>query len=227
MAQFKTGWGCKESIANESTVGNFVGNGSTPFEILSGTWKISLQTVDGETHKVLECVAAGSAWLDRKFLAINNVEAAYGSWRFLLRHAPSATPTIVAVTSSARGTSAATNGHCIRAYNTEVRLSRYSAGAYTDISTFSYFGASIELVEWHPTRRFDNTWVINGRSAPWGIYPAWSPWAQGNPAIVDANYAVSEGLSITANAGDWVSLGTLRDNNAFTKFLGEFGPSEV
>jgi hypothetical protein len=34
-------------------------------------------------------------------------------------------------------------------------------------------------------------------------------------------------MSFTANAGDWLSLGTVRDTYALTKFLGEFLPTEV
>lgn len=227
MVQMKTGWGVKQSVANENTVGAFVGQGSSPFEIRSGTWKISTQTVDGELHKVLECVAAGTCWLDRRFLAINNAEAAYGSWRGLMYHAPSATPTLLAVTASAVGAPSAVNGYVLRYYNTEARVTRYAAGVYTDIATLPSPGAATALAEFQVQRRFDNNWRFSGRLVPTAYgTPDWTPW-QTSGYVSEATYTTSEGMSFTANAGDWLSLGTVRGNYALTKFLGEFAPTEV
>ena len=227
MVQLKTGWGSKVSIANESTAGNFVGNGSTPFEILSGTWKVSTQTVDGELHKVIECVAAGTVWLDRKFMGINSTEAAYGSWRGLFYHAPSATPTTVALTATAKNTPSVTTGYYFRGYNQEARFGRYSAGAFTDIRTLPAPGAALSLVDFQTGRKFNNEWQQSARLAPGAYGLTWTDWQTSSPADVSATYLTSEGVSFTANAGDWLSLGTVRDNFAFTKFLGEFIPTEV
>jgi hypothetical protein len=218
-AQLKTGWGSKVSIANENTVGNFVGNGSTPFEILSGTWKVSTQTVDGELHKVIECVAAGTVWLDRKFMNVNSSEAAYGGWRFFVSHATSATPTTIALTATAKNTPAVTTGYYLRVYDTETREGRYSAGVYTDFETLATGGGSTVPIEVQVRRRFDNVWQHHNRR----IGQAWLT----SGSDTDATYLTSEGVSITANAGDWISLGTVRDTYALTKYLGEFDPAEV
>jgi hypothetical protein len=215
----KTGWGSKVSIANENTVGNFVGNGSTPFEILSGTWKVSTQTVDGELHKVIECVAAGTVWLDRKFMNVNSSEAAYGGWRFFVSHATSATPTTIALTATAKNTPAVTTGYYLRVYDTETREGRYSAGVYTDFETLATGGGSTVPIEVQVRRRFDNVWQHHNRR----IGQAWLT----SGSDTDATYLTSEGVSITANAGDWISLGTVRDTYALTKYLGEFDPAEV
>lgn len=226
MVQLKTGWGAKISIANESTAGNFVGNGSTPFEILSGTWKTSLQLVDGELHKVIECVAAGTVWLDRKFMNINSTEASYGSWRGLFYHAPSATPTTVALTATAKNTPSVTTGYYFRGYNQEARFGRYAAGAFTDLRTLPAPGAALALAEFHTTRNFKDEWQQNARLAPGAFGPIWTDW-QTSVADTSATYLTSEGMSFTANAGDWLSLGTVRDTYALTKFLGEFLPTEI
>jgi len=227
MVQLKTGWGSKVSIANESTVGNFVGNGSTPFEILSGTWKVSTQTVDGELHKVIECVGAGTVWLDRKFMNINSTEAAYGSWRGLFYHAPSATPTTVALTATAKDTPSVTTGYYFRGYNQEARFGRYSAGAFTDLRTLPAPGAALALANFQTGRKFNNEWQQSARLAPGAYGPTWTDWQTSSPPDVSATYLTSEGMSFTANAGDWLSLGTVRDTYALTKFLGEFIPTEV
>jgi hypothetical protein len=225
-AQLKTGWGAKVSIANESTAGNFVGNGSTPFEILSGTWKTSVQTVDGELHKVIECVAAGTVWLDRRFMNINSTEASYGSWRGLFYHAPSATPTTVALTATAKATPSVTTGYYFRGYDAEARFGRYNAGVFTDIRTLPAPGAALALAEFHTTRKFNNEWRQNARLAPGAFGPTWTDW-QTSAVDTSATYLTSEGMSFTANAGDWLSLGTVRDTYALTKFLGEFLPTEI
>jgi len=218
-AQLKTGWGSKVSIANESTVGNFVGNGSTPFEILSGTWKVSTQTVDGELHKVIECVADGTVWLDRKFMNINSTEAAYGGWRFFVSHADNALPTTIALTATAKNTPAVTTGYFLRVYNTLTREGTYNAGIYTNFELLGTGGGATEPLEVQVRRRFDNVWQHHNRR----IGQAWLT----STSDTEATYLTSEGMSITANAGDWISLGTVRDNFAFTKYLGEFDPSEV
>jgi hypothetical protein len=218
-AQLKTGWGSKVSIANESTAGNFVGNGSTPFEILSGTWKVSTQTVDGELHKVIECVAAGTVWLDRKFMNINSTEAAYGGWRFFVSHADNALPTTIALTATAKNTPAVTTGYFLRVYNTLTREGTYNAGIYTNFELLGTGGGATEPLEVQVRRRFDNVWQHHNRR----IGQAWLT----STSDTEATYLTSEGMSITANAGDWISLGTVRDNFAFTKYFGEFDPSEV
>lgn len=227
MVQLKTGWGAKISIANESTAGNFVGNGSSPFEILSGTWKTSVQSVDGELHKVVECVAAGTVWLDRRFMNVTNTEAAYGSWRGLVYHAPSATPTTIGLTATAKATPSVTTGYYFRAYDQEARFGRYNAGAFTDVRTLPAPGAALALANFHSGRKFNNEWQQSARLAPGAYGPTWTDWQTSSPADIDSTYVTSEGMSFTANAGDWLSLGTVRDTYALTKFLGEFLPTEI
>lgn len=219
MAQFKTGWGSKVSVANESTVGAFVGQGSSPWEILSGTWKISTQTVDGELHKVLECVAAGTCWLDRRFMAINNVEAAYGSWRFFVYHATSGTPTTVGLTATAKATPSVTTGYYLRVYDLQTRNGYYNAGAFTDFETWSTGGGVTVPLELQVRRSSSNLWQHHLRRIGYD----WS----NTGTDTEATYTTSEGMSFTANAGDWISLGTVRDGFALTKFFGEFAPTEV
>jgi len=58
--QFKTDWGVTASNTN-ITGGNIEG---TPIWVSTGTWKVSTDTIDGQTVKVLENVAAGIAYLD-------------------------------------------------------------------------------------------------------------------------------------------------------------------
>jgi hypothetical protein len=232
-AQLKTGWGAKVSIANESTVGNFVGNGSSPFEILSGTWKTSLQLVDGELHKVVECVAAGTVWLDRKFMNINSSEASYGSWRLSYGHAKDTVNVAhigLTSTSKAAWDAASNTGYVLRLSATAAgdKLLRYSGGGAANLC-FNMPNSSATTNQVQITRRFDNVW--QGYQTPYIVAanalltPPWAPSADG--PFTDATYTTSAGMSFTFNPGDWVSLGTVRDTYALTKFLGEFDPREV
>jgi len=52
---FHTDWGVTESPANETA--GYLSN--TPFEISTGTWKITTDTIDGKECKVIECISAG------------------------------------------------------------------------------------------------------------------------------------------------------------------------
>lgn len=217
--QFQTAWGIKQSVANESTVGNFVGSGSSPFEILSGTWKVSIQEYNGELHKALECVSAGTVWLDRSWMNINSTEAAYGAWRFLVSHADSATPTTIALTATAKETPSVTTGNYVRVYNTETRMGTYNAGSFTDFETLATGGGATAPLEVQARRRFDNVWSHHNKL----LGAAWLTSAEDT----NATYTTSAGMSVTANAGDWVSLGTVNGDHGLTKYLGEFSPLEA
>lgn len=233
MAQFQTGWGSKVSIANESTAGNFVGNGSTPFEILSGTWKVSTQLIDGVISKVVECVAAGTAWLDRKFMNINSTEAAYGSWRLSYGHAKDTVNVAhigLTSTNKAAWDAASNTGYVLRLSATAAgdKLLRYSGGGAANLC-FNMPNSAAVTNQVQITRRFDNSWqgyctpgIVSANAI---LAPPWAPSTDG--PFVDSTYTTSAGMSFTFNPGDWVSLGNVRNNYPLIKYFGEFDPREV
>lgn len=230
-AQFKTDWGCKESLASENTVGAFVGNGSTPFEILSGTWTLGTQVVNGELHKVIRCVSAGSLWLDRKFFNINSSEASYGSWRLVYGHTKTGANTArISLTSTIKGNynTAGNTGYVVTLAGTLSgdRLSAYNAGALTTVLNMNDSLKPTSALQ--ITRRFDNSWqgyeTPNVVTDPQVTAP-WAPSADG-PAV-NASYVASAGMCFALTDNDWISLGNVRGDYAITKFLGEFDPREV
>jgi hypothetical protein len=214
--QFKTDWGCKQSIADESTVGNFVGNGSTPFEILSGTWNLGTDIVDGEPVKTITCVNAGTLWLDRKFMGVNNTEAAYGSWRWDLDHTGSVGTSQIGITCSAKSASASHNGYRMTYDGAGTRVLYRHAAA---VDTYLFGFASLGQV--HVTRRFDNYWY--GSVKPFG---SWLDFGAA-PGTLDATYTTSEGMCFDLTPGDKLRVATVRGELGPTKFLGEFLPYEV
>lgn len=216
-AQFKTDWGCKESLANESTVGAFVGNGSTPFEILSGEWKLNDSVQYGELTKSIECVSAGTLWLDRKFMNINSSEAAYGSWQLRLYH-PNGANSYVGLVCSSKSTFASHNGYAIKMDVNNTRgVIRHAAAVETAV-----VGLPVGETN-HVCRRFDNVWSGYSRyEAGFMIF-----WNDVGYTWTDSTYTTSEGMCFTMNAGDKIGLSSVAGNNGLTKFLGEFDPKEV
>jgi hypothetical protein len=236
-AQFKFDWGCKQSVTTENTAGAFVGGGSTPIEILSGTWSVGYETITnywgvGEVIKVLRCHATGTAWLDRKFMSINDTEGSYGAWRLSYGHIKDAVNVAhIALTSTAKAAwdAAGNTGYVLRLSATMAgdRLLRYSGGGAANL-VFTMPNSLAPTNQLQVTRRFDNLW--QGYQTPNMIVDPqitvpWEPSTDG--PNTDATYTTSQGMSFSLNAGDWVSLGSLRSEYALTKFLGEFDPREV
>lgn len=216
MVQLKTGWGAKVSIANESTVGNFVGNGSTPFEILSGTWNLNPSIQFGETTKTIECIAAGTLWLDNSFLRVNSAEGAYGSWQLRLTH-NAGTASYVGLACSSKSAFASHNGYALKfdIVNTKSVI-RHAAAVENYVVGLPSGEVS------HVTRRFNNVWAGYSRR---DAFP--NLWNDVGFTGTDATYTSSLGMCFTLNAGDRLSLSTVRGQNSLVKYLGEFSPTEV
>jgi len=83
----QTNGAAQESIANETS--GYLSN--TPFEITSGTWKVSEDTIDETPVKVLECVSAGVAAIPVTSLYQNQKEAARGTFEFWIYNATGST----------------------------------------------------------------------------------------------------------------------------------------
>ncbi len=58
---------------------------NTPFQVKSGSFKISADTIEGEAVKVIECVTSGSIYIDTAYLDQTETEAAYGTWEFWIK----------------------------------------------------------------------------------------------------------------------------------------------
>jgi hypothetical protein len=216
MVQLKTGWGSKVSIANESTAGNFVGNGSTPFEILSGTWNLNVSTQFGESTKTIECIAAGTLWLDNKFMGVNTAEGSYGSWRIRMTHV-NGTNSYIGLCCSSKSAFSTHNGYAVKFDTVGTKsIIRHAAA----VETFILGIPAGQLFQ--VTRRFDNVW--NG-FARLDSFP--QLWNNVGFTGTDATYTTSQGMCFTLNAGDRLSLGSVDDNNSLVKYLGEFSPEEV
>jgi hypothetical protein len=72
---WRTDWGVKESVANVTA--GYLEN--SPFQVISGTWKISADTIRGVEAKVIECVAAGALYIPTSTMRMTPTQAAYGT----------------------------------------------------------------------------------------------------------------------------------------------------
>jgi hypothetical protein len=73
-----TGYGAHESSGN--TTAGYLEN--TPFQVQSGSFKVSVQTVNNRPTKVIQCVTAGIVSIPTSCFQQTPTEAAYGTWEW-------------------------------------------------------------------------------------------------------------------------------------------------
>jgi hypothetical protein len=95
---FKTVYEGVSTTANISTVGAPLDK--TPFKVASGTWKISADTINGIPCKVIECVSAGSCYIDATLLN-QGLTQPEGKWLFwFYKNAAGSNSSIQVITST-------------------------------------------------------------------------------------------------------------------------------
>ena len=87
---WKTDWAA--NVSDAAVTSGFLEN--TPFEVISGGWKISMDTINGQDVKVMEDTAVGSIVLDCSVMGQGETDAAYGEWEFWFKREASGTDTI-------------------------------------------------------------------------------------------------------------------------------------
>jgi hypothetical protein len=91
---FKTDYGVCESVSAESAPGEL---SNSPFRKESGTWKISTDTIGGDTCKVIECVTTGICQIPSAYFHGDDTQAAYGSFEFWVNKKADANTSIVGI----------------------------------------------------------------------------------------------------------------------------------
>jgi hypothetical protein len=204
--QFKTDWGVRESVGNETT-NMRVGVNSSPFEINSGTYQMSLDVIDGVPVKVIECIGAGEIVCPTSLFEATPTEAAFGTWDFWLSHANAST-TICNII-SAVNTGAPAPGYHIRVTNAEV-LELRENGVGVIITAGTAFGVdTFERIRL--TRRYDGRFdlYLNGVN-------------QGN--ATDLTGMLSNFMVFDLDAGDKLAYSDQRGDHSFVKYLGVIAP---
>lgn len=121
------GPGALETVSNV-TAGPLPG---TPFEVNSGTFKTTYDTINGEPVKVIECVADGVIYAPWSRLQNNETEAAYGTWEWWAENLDASIDTYIFCASFVGNyNNANQDGYLFSASATEaVRLYEVSSGS--------------------------------------------------------------------------------------------------
>lgn len=196
---FKTEWGVRESVANETA--GFVGVNSSPFEIISGTWQINNEVIDGKLCKIIECVAAGVIAVPTNVFEGDPTEHAYGTWEFWISKADAS---VLYVGFISTDQTVGANGYNFRC-NADESVVIEEAGVGNVVT-----GGTVSATAWNRckvTRRYDGLFegFIDGTSFGTGT---------------DTTVGTSDYLVIDADAGDKIAYSGLRGNHAITKSQG-------
>ncbi len=196
LVQYKTDWGTKVSTANV-TAGYL---GDTDWEVSTGTWKITTDTINGNKVKVFENVAAGMLYLPiDKFMTAE--DAAYGTLEFqMLKPGTGASNILLSDSIATAGTG---NNYNI-IYRSDETVD-FREGTSTKID-----GGSFAADTWHKvklTRRYDGLFdmIINGTS-------------QGT--VTDATTTSINYLILDLDAGGKIAISDKKGNNSIIKKLG-------
>jgi hypothetical protein len=205
----KTDWGVHESVA--AVTSGYLEN--SPFQVGSGSFKISKDTISGDNVKVIECVSSGYVYLLKDFLHQASTEAAYGTWEWYMNKATDGNSTYLNFIASTLGpeNAAGQNGYGILFSVGEAYILRKSVSGTP--SNLVYELNAITYNQWHKvkvTRTNNNSFTLylddDLISADLGTNP-----------IVDSATTTSSYIIIDLDAGDKVAYSDPYGQYAITK----------
>lgn len=191
------------SVDEGGVVDGRLSNTPWRFADTTGRWKIVDVPSLGRDAKMIECTTAGILYTSISILGINEVEAAYGTPRIMLRRGPGATTRAIVIASVPRGpTDPNQNGYQLSITSLfSVRYERIDSGVITTL-----FASATGVVTdapydyWIPRRTRDGRIHVftNGKLVtPTGGYT--------NP-FTDNTHKSSKYLVLQLSAGDRVGL---------------------
>lgn len=206
--QFKTEWGATASNVN-ITSGQIEG---TPFWVDSGTWKVSTDTINGQTVKVLENVVAGVVYLDTSEIEGSPEQDAYGTWEWWLYQADAAkTENIYIVSDTMDGTN---DGYDVQFYgsNGYIYLGEITGGGWATLDTSDGTYPTATWHKFHITRSDSGAFVLYINDAASGI------------AVTDTTKTTSTYFVIGLGAGDKIGLSDQLGDHSIWKAQGVVAP---
>lgn len=201
--QFATSWGVKSSIAASESAGMYLGYNSSPFNVISGTWKMSVDSIEGRICKVMECVTDGVIALPTNYFEATPTEAAFGSWNFWTYKTDAGVIDVDIIASSTT-----VSGYSLQhAADESLVIREVGVG---NVAT----GGTASHSEWHNhfiSRRYNGlfTGYVDGVS-----------WGSGT----DLTTTTASYVLIEADAGCKIGYSDVRGGHNFVKYLGELVP---
>jgi hypothetical protein len=212
-ALFKTEYGAYESDA-AVTAGHLE---NTPFIVNSGSFKISRDTIEGKTCKVIECVTAGLVYIPISCFHQTPIEAAYGEWKWWLNKGSTSNEInvlFVADVIGARG-AAGQDAYIMRYPSTErFVFGESTAGAYADLS-LSAAGYLSESGTWHSikfTRSNDGAFTFYADNTLVDV-----SGGSGTNPTTDTTITSSRYIVFDLDAGDKVGYSDISGNHSIIK----------
>lgn len=207
VVQFKTDWFTRVSDAA-------VASGQledTPWQVDSGTWKISTDIIDGETVKVIECVTAGTIYIPVDGI-MTQEDAAYGTWEaWAYKDDTADVLDLVFVADTIGGLEAGgQDGYGFRYKDVDDGIYMYetTAGALNELGHFSGITPVGSWYHLHMDRRYD------------GLVSMWVGDDSGVGSAYGTAHTTGTYICITADAGCKVAIADTKGGHAFTKYLG-------
>ena len=180
----------------------FVGSNSTPFEIVSGTHRLTTELVDGVPCKVITCITAGIIRVDARHFFATPTEAAFGGFRFWTYKTDAGILDVNFISSSRTALGGYTLTHAA-----DESLAIVEVGVGNVVA-----GGTATHSAWH---RHDCNRRFTGLFTPYLNGTAW-----GAPAI-DLTTTTSLGILVDLDAGCKLGYGDETGGHCVRKTLGE------
>jgi hypothetical protein len=219
--QFRTDFGVAESEENQTAWRLGGAANMSPFDIVSGTWNIGHEWIDGVLMKKVRCVAPGVVALPTTLFDATPTGAAFGGFRFWFKKA-AGSDLIVGFISDSNNYSGADNGYRMQFRPAEnVRLQKRVAGSSSNLfeTVASYFTADV----WHCCdlpRRYDGRFTVylgNVLVDPSG--------GSGSNPVTDLAITTSEYMLVSAGAGDEIGYCDEHGDHDWVKYEGVWRPA--
>lgn len=220
VVQFTGAYGVVETT--DYTAG-YLGN--SPFQVSTGTHKISTEAIAGDNVKVIECVADGLVYLNLDEVEVSTTEAAYGTWEFGIYKDLDASITDVMVCADVIGSAAATgqDGYGLRLSATE-SVDFFESTNGTPATLFTTAASYINLQTWYglkltrtPDGEFEGS-IVGGAYGN-EYTPILLVGGSGSNPVTDTTTTSGSYIILDLKAGDKIAYGSKNDRYCFTKNL--------
>lgn len=191
-----TAWGAYES--NGNTTGGQLEN--SEFQVSSGSFKISRDTIENRDCKVIECVTAGVFYVPTSFLNQTQTESAYGTWRLWWSKATSNNLVVMIIDSLIGNSSQGNNYNFIHRTDGTIDLRRGTTNIAGSSTTYA-------VDTWHSLD-------ISRGSAGEFVMIANN---EINATVTDNTHTTSAYMVFDFDAGDKIAIADINNGHTITK----------